>query len=107
MSERDATPSDDGHVAIPEDLRARLRASADRWLTKACDLAFLPDCRDAVIDAVHLLDVIDDDELPAALAPDVTAQLLLLDAQEIPGAFDRKIAAVRELLRLYRREVAR
>lgn len=107
MSKRDAIPSDDGHVAIPEDLRARLRGSADRWLTKACDLAFLPDCRDAVIDAVHLLDAIDDVKLPAAVAPDVTEQLLVLEAQEIPGAFDRQIVAVRELLRLYPREVRR
>jgi hypothetical protein len=107
MSDRDAIPSGDGDVAIPAELRARLRAAADRWLTKACDIAFLPDCRDAVIDAVHLLDVIDEVKLPETLAPDVEEHLLALEALEVPGAFDRQIVAVRELLRIYRREARR
>jgi hypothetical protein len=52
----DATPSRDDVVVFPEYLREILRQTAERKLRKACDLAFPPDGRDAVIEAVHLLD---------------------------------------------------
>jgi hypothetical protein len=56
MSTRDATPSGDDAVAIPKRLLRLLRDTAERDLERACDQAFAPDMRDAVIDAVHVLD---------------------------------------------------
>jgi hypothetical protein len=107
MSRRDAIPSGDGHVAIPEDLSGRLRSAADRCLTRACDLAFLPECRDAVIDAVHLLDAIDGSELPRHRVSEVTEALLVLESHDAEGDFDRQTTAVRALLDLYKAQVAR
>src|SRR4051812_45967521 len=108
MSRRDAIPSGDGHVAIPEDLSGRLRSAADRCLTRACDLAFLPECRHAVIDAVHLLDAIDGSELPPPhLVSEVTEALLVLESHDAAGDFERQTRAVRALLDLYEAEVAR
>jgi hypothetical protein len=65
MDTPDAIPSDDACVVIPEPLLEILRETVERRLHAAFDLAFPPDRRDAVIDAVHLLDAFDADRLTA------------------------------------------
>jgi hypothetical protein len=53
----DAIPSrGDDAVVVSDCLREILRQTAERRLREACDLAFPPDGRDEVIDAVHLID---------------------------------------------------
>src|SRR3954451_16294843 len=56
MSSPDAIPSRGDAVVVPDYLREILRQTAERRLREACDLAFPPDQRDEVIDAVHLVD---------------------------------------------------
>jgi hypothetical protein len=66
MSEKDATPSRDGDVAIPERLRAHVRVAAEWRVVKACKNVTVPMEVGAVCEAVHTLDGFDRDELPAA-----------------------------------------
>jgi hypothetical protein len=56
MSSPDAIPSRGDAVVVPDYLREILRQTAERKLREACDLAFPPDQRDEVIEAVHLVD---------------------------------------------------
>lgn len=56
MSSPDAIPSRGDAVVVPDYLREILRQTAERKLREACDLAFPPERRDEVIDAVHLVD---------------------------------------------------
>jgi hypothetical protein len=56
MSSPDAIPSRGDVVVVPDYLREILRQTAERKLREACDLAFPPDRRDEVIEAVHLVD---------------------------------------------------
>ncbi|MDB5862184.1 MAG: hypothetical protein JWQ76_5873 [Ramlibacter sp.] len=56
MDTPDAIQSDDDAVVIPDHLRELLRATAERMLEDACDMAFAADARDAAIAAVHLID---------------------------------------------------
>ena len=56
MSSPDAIPSRGDVVVVPDYLREILRQTAERKLREACDLAFPPDQRDEVIEAVHLVD---------------------------------------------------
>jgi hypothetical protein len=56
MSSPDAIPSRGDAVVVPDYLREILHQTAERKLREACDLAFPPDRRDEVIDAVHLVD---------------------------------------------------
>jgi hypothetical protein len=59
----DAIPSDDARVVIPALLRGILRETAEDNLRKACDLAFPPDRRDDVVEAVHVIDAFEADRL--------------------------------------------
>jgi hypothetical protein len=63
MDAPDAIPSDDARVIIPALLRGILRETAEENLRKACDLAFPPDRRDDVIEAVHIIDAFEGDRL--------------------------------------------
>jgi hypothetical protein len=56
MSSPDAIPSRGDVVVVPDSLREILRQTAERRWREACDLAFPPDQRDDVIEAVHLVD---------------------------------------------------
>jgi hypothetical protein len=60
MSTPDATPSRDDDVAVPDYLYRILREAAERKLRDACDLAFSPDARDAVIEAVRCVEAFSD-----------------------------------------------
>jgi hypothetical protein len=68
MDTRDAIPSDDDDVVIPDHLRELLRATADRMLEDACDMAFAPDAREAAIAAVHLIDAFEGESLTRGVA---------------------------------------
>jgi hypothetical protein len=61
MDAPDAIPSDDARVVIPALLRGILRETAEDNLRKACDLAFPPDRRDDVVEAVHVIDAFEGD----------------------------------------------
>jgi hypothetical protein len=63
MDAPDAIPSDDARVVIPALLRGILRETAEDNLRKACDLAFPPDRRDDVVEAVHVIDAFEGDRL--------------------------------------------
>lgn len=63
MDAPDAIPSDDARVVIPALLRGILRETAEDNLRKACDLAFPPDRRDDVVEAVHVIDAFEADRL--------------------------------------------
>jgi hypothetical protein len=103
----DAIPSRDDVVVFPDYLREILRQAAERKLREACDLAFPPDGRDAVIQAVHLLD--------AFAAEHVTTDVVLAlipaaiewqrgDAAEPPltaealAKHERALTAIRQLV---------
>jgi hypothetical protein len=68
MDTPDAIPSDDDDVVIPDHLRELLRATADRMLEDACDMAFAADARDAAIAAVHLIDAFERESLTRGVA---------------------------------------
>jgi hypothetical protein len=68
MDTPDAIPSDDDDVVIPDHLRELLRATADRMLEEACDMAFAPDARDAAIAAVHLIDAFEHESVTRGVA---------------------------------------
>ncbi|HET6507401.1 MAG TPA: hypothetical protein VFG42_11490 [Baekduia sp.] len=67
MSTRDAIPDDDARVVIPAHLRGILRHAAETKLQEACDVAFPPDRRDEVVDAVHVLDALEAEEVSVGL----------------------------------------
>jgi hypothetical protein len=68
MSSPDAIPSRGDVVVVPDYLREILRQTAERKLREACDLAFPPDRRDDVIDAVHLVDAFTHERVTADVA---------------------------------------
>jgi hypothetical protein len=68
MSSPDAIPSRSDVVVVPDYLREILRQTAERKLGEACDLAFPPDRRDDVIDAVHLVDAFTHERVTADVA---------------------------------------
>jgi hypothetical protein len=68
MSNPDAIPSWGDGVVVPDYLREILRQTAERKLREACDLAFPPDRRDDVIDAVHLVDAFTQERVTADIA---------------------------------------
>src|SRR4051812_6516216 len=68
MDTRDAIPPDDVRVVIPAHLRDILRHAAEKKLREACDVAFPPDQRDDVIDAVHVIDALEAELVPVGLA---------------------------------------
>jgi hypothetical protein len=63
MDAPDAIPSHDARVVIPALLRGILRETAEENLRKACDLAFPPDRRDEVVEAVHVIDAFEGERL--------------------------------------------
>lgn len=77
MDNPDATPSDDARVVIPAHLRGILHQTAESKLRKACDLAFPPDRRDDVVEAVHVIDALKADrvsiDVVTALLPEAIA----------------------------------
>lgn len=106
MDSPDAIPSRDDVVVFPEYLREILRQTAERKLREACDLAFPPDGRDAVIEAVHLIDAFAEEHvttevvlalIPAAIEwqrsealPPVTAEAVVQN--------ERALTAIRQLV---------
>jgi hypothetical protein len=97
MDSREAIPSGDDPVVIPDHLLERLRAAAERKLAEACDSAFPPDGRDDVIAAVHLLDGFTGHQITAKMARELPRTRAGLEAGE------RQLARVRELLELAER----
>jgi hypothetical protein len=67
MDVPDATPSDDARVVIPAHLRGILHQTAEVKLREACDLAFPPDRRDDVVEAVHVIDALQAVRVPIDL----------------------------------------
>ena len=65
MSGMDATPSRGADVAIPDDLRAKVRVAAEYRVVNACKTTTVPMEIDAVRTAVHDLDAFDRGDLPA------------------------------------------
>lgn len=76
MSEKDATPNRGAGVAIPEHLRARVRVAAEWRVVKACKNVTVPMEVGGVCDAVHELDGIDRDELPADVLIDLAKEAI-------------------------------
>jgi hypothetical protein len=76
MDVPDATPSDDARVVIPAHLRGILHQTAESKLREACDLAFPPDRRDDVVEAVHVIDALKAERVPldvlTALLPEAS-----------------------------------
>jgi hypothetical protein len=68
MSSPDGIPSRGDVVVVPDYLREILRQTAERKLRKACDLAFPPDRRDDVVDAVYLVDAFTHERVTAEVA---------------------------------------
>jgi hypothetical protein len=103
----DAIPSRDDVVVFPDYLREILRQTAERKLREACDLAFPPDGRDAVIEAVHLIDAFDAElvtkDVVLALIPEAIAWQRG-DAAEPPltveaiARHERALTAIRQLV---------
>jgi hypothetical protein len=77
MDAPDAIPSDDARVVIPALLRGIMRETAEDNLRKACDVAFPPDRRGDVVEAVHVIDAFEGDRLTidhvTKLLPDAIA----------------------------------
>jgi hypothetical protein len=110
MDSREAIPSGDDPVVIPDHLLERLRAAAERKLAEACDSAFPPDGRDDVIAAVHLLDGFTGHQITAKMARELIPSAIEFEEPvEVPRtragleAGERQLARVRELLELAER----
>jgi hypothetical protein len=104
----DAIPSRDDAVVFPDYLREILRQTAERKLREACDLAFPPDGRDAVIEAVHLIDAFATERVTTdvvlALIPDAI-EWQRIEAQppvtaEALVQSERALTAIRQLVEL-------
>jgi hypothetical protein len=105
MDSPDRIPSGEKPVGIPEHLRPRLTDAAEHRLRQACDEAFPPDGRDAVIDAVHVIDALKDDNLSIEAVRGLVETAIGSDAPlAVPQTLDevalceRQLAGVRELL---------
>jgi hypothetical protein len=106
----DAIPSDDDEVVIPGHLRRLLRAMAERMLEEACDMAFIPDTRDAAIEAVHFIDAFECESLRRrvvlALIPgaiDWETPLKMPHTLEGVAQYESQLALARELIELRER----
>jgi hypothetical protein len=106
MSSPDAIPSGGDAVVVPDYLREILRQTAERKLREACDLAFPPDQRDEVIEAVHLVDAFTHERVTAdvilALIPLAIvwkqSEAVPAPSVEAVGRNERTLSTIRELV---------
>jgi hypothetical protein len=108
MDNRDAIPQDDARVVLPAHLRDILQYAAEAKLRKACDVAFPPDRRDDVVEAVHVIDALGAEQVPVGLVTTLIRDVIVgvnseraeRDTIEHINLNDQLSKVIRELVRV-------